>query len=148
MSGPPDLKIVGLALWVHGYEYPRATDAWDGNWLRVTAHAVASGAEVTVSGAILDTVSFSRFATALRTLDKTLSGDATLETAERNLRVVVRPTDRVGHLGVRVEITPDHMAQEHRFEFEADQTFLASIARECEAILGRFPVRMPAERGV
>jgi hypothetical protein len=148
MTAPPDIKIVGFALWVHGYEYPDATDAWDGNWLRVTAHAGANGAEVRVAGAILETVSVARFAKELQALGNDPTSHATLESPEPNLKVVVTPTDRLGHLSVSVEITPDHMTQDHRFEFEADQTFLAPIVRQCESILSRFPVRLPAKRGV
>jgi hypothetical protein len=57
--GPPAIHVGALKIWVHGYQFPESTDAWDGNWLRVTAHCAASGASVVVTGAILDTVTFS-----------------------------------------------------------------------------------------
>lgn len=144
----PDLKILGFELWVHGYEFPDALDAWDGNWLRVTAHLEAPGARVTVTGTVLDTVSFARFSKDLRRLQTTMSGDATLESHEPNIKVVLSAADRIGHLAVVIEITPDHLTQQHRIEFEADQTFLGPLIKQCDAILSRLPVREPSERGV
>jgi len=47
-----------IRLWVYGRQFPDATDAWDGNWLRITARRNERGATVEASGAILDTVSF------------------------------------------------------------------------------------------
>jgi hypothetical protein len=81
-------------------------------------------------------------------LEKNLSGAATLESHEPDLKVIVTPTDRLGHVGFSVEITPDHMTQDHRFDFDADQTFLSPIVKQCEGVLDRFPIRMPLERGV
>jgi hypothetical protein len=144
----PDLKLIGFALWVHGYEFPSATDDWDSNWLRVTAHVGASGAEVNATGSILDTVGVNRFAEELRELEKQLKGTATLESHEPNLKVVVAAADRAGHLNISVEITPNHMTQEHRFTFDGDQTFLGPSIRQCESILRRFPVRGAVARGV
>src|SRR5882724_344446 len=33
--GTPDIKLSGLQIWVHGRQFPNATDYWDGNWLRI-----------------------------------------------------------------------------------------------------------------
>lgn len=44
--GEPSLSIAGFQLWVHGRQFPEATDFYDGNWLRVTAHCKASAASV------------------------------------------------------------------------------------------------------
>ena len=148
INAPPDLKILGFEVWVHGYEFPDALDAWDGNWLRVTAQLEAPGAGVTVIGALLETVSFSFFSNDLRRLQSSMSGDATLESAEPNIKVVVSAADRIGHLAVVVEITPEHLTQQHRIEFEADQTFIGPMIKQCESILSRWPVRRPSERGV
>ena len=64
--GAPSLKLGTFVLWVHGRQYPDSEDAWDGNWLNVTAHCGASGSRVVVSGAVLDTASLARWRTALR----------------------------------------------------------------------------------
>ena len=49
--GEPTFQIGPLRIWVHGRQFPDAIDAWDGNWLNVTAHYVAQGASVVVAGA-------------------------------------------------------------------------------------------------
>lgn len=146
--GPPDLKLAGFRLWVHGYAYPDAQDAWDGNWLRVTAHAGADGASVWVTGTALDTVSFARFRRGLAAIYATLTGEAALESHEPSILVRVTVTDRAAHLSVRAELTPAHIVQGHWFEFGADQTYLPPVIAGCDAVLARLPVRHPAERGV
>jgi hypothetical protein len=146
--GAPDLRIAGFQLWAHGYQFPDAEHPWDGNWLRVTAHCGATGASVWVSGALLDTVSVLRFRRGLATLHETLRGEAALESHEPNVVVRVAAADGAGHLAVRVELTPDHLAQGHWFDFEADQTYLPGILAACDALLARLPVRNPAARGV
>lgn len=146
--GAPDLELAGFQLWVHGYAYPDVRDAWDGNWLRVTAHAGVAGASVWVRGTVLDTVSVLRFRRGLAAVYETLAGEATLESQEPNLVVRVTAADRAGHLSVRADLTPEHLAQGHWFEFGADQTYLPQVIAGCDALLDRLPVRNPAERGV
>ena len=146
--GAPDLHLAGFQLWAHGYEFPHSEDAWDGNWLRVTAHCGAAGASVWVTGALLDTVSVLRFRRGLASLYERLQGAIALESLEPILMVRVATADRVGHLTVHVEMTPDHVAQGHWFDFEMDQTYLPGILVACDAILARLPVRDPAGRGV
>jgi hypothetical protein len=72
-----------------------------------------------------------------------MKGEAGLEPIEPNLKVVIRPVDRHGHFLMRVEITPDHMDQEHTFDFKIDQTFLKSLISQCDAILKELPIRDP-----
>jgi len=146
--GTPDLRIAGFQLWVHGYEFPDSEHSWDGNWLRVTAHCGAAGASVWVGGALLDTVSVLRFRRGLATLFQMLQGEAALASHEPNVLVRVTAADRTGHLTVRVELTPDQLAQGHRFNFEADQTYIPELIAACDALLVRLPVRDPAGRGV
>jgi hypothetical protein len=55
--------------------------------------------------------------------------------------VLIAPCDSVGHFTMRVAITPNHMTQEHTFQFEIDQTDLAAIVRQCRAICLKYPVR-------
>jgi hypothetical protein len=50
-------------------------------------------------------------------------------------------TDRFGHLRANVEITPDHLAQTHRMQFEIDQSHLPVIVEQCAAVVRRYPVR-------
>ncbi len=144
--GPPDLKLAGLQVWVHGYQFPELDDEWDGNWLRVTAHCGSSGADVWVGGAILDTVSFYGLRKGLTEIHRTMTGKAELSSLEPELKAFVEMVDKLGHLTVRVEITPDHMSQHHWFEFEADQSHLPAIVSQCDALLARHPVRGKRER--
>lgn len=145
--GPPAIQLDALRIWVHGYQFPEATDAWDGNWLRVTARCVVLGASVEVAGAILDSVSFLRFQRELVAVYERLEGVATLQSHEPELKVEVRVLGATGHIAVGVEITPDHLNQAHRFMFGVDQSYLPEIIRGCEQVLGQYPVRDAAARG-
>jgi len=139
--GPPSIRLAAFQLWVHGRQFPDAQDKWDGNWLNVTAHCGQSGASVWATGAILDTVGLLRFRDELERLHQTLSGEAVLESHEPNVRVRVASSDGGGHLHVRAEITPDHLAQGHWFEFEIDQSYLPATVAQLESVLMEFPVK-------
>jgi hypothetical protein len=133
--GEPALRIAGLALWIHGREFPDSPHPDDLDWLRATVHCGAHGASVRVQGAILmvrDVAGFQKQCEAV------LRGDAdsaVLEPFEPALRVSLAVADRLGHLRARVDITPDHLNQSHQFEFEIDQSWLPGIVRQCSAIL-------------
>ena len=99
------------------YQFPESADAWDGNWLRCTA------------------------------VYEQLAGRATLGSVEPELTAEVRAVGRKGDIEVRVEITPDHMNQAHRFIFTMDQSYLPAVLRACERLLGQHPVRDAAARG-
>ncbi len=139
--GEPDLKIMGLSMWVHNREFENAQDADDGNWLNVTAHCQAPGASVWAQGAIVmvtDILSFRDQCAAMRAGSST---SATMESHEPNLKVALQAMDSMGHIGVRVEISPEHDSQFHRIDFEYDQSYLPNIIRELAAIVEKFPVR-------
>ena len=111
--GPPSVRLAAFHLWIHGRQFPDAQDKWDGNWLNVTAHCGQAEASVWATGAILDSIGLTRFRDELERLHETLSGEAVLESHEPNVRVRVSSSDGAGHLHVRAEITPDHLAQGH-----------------------------------
>lgn len=139
--GEPDLKVAGFQLWVHGREFPEAEDCDDGNWLRVTAHCGASGASVWTQGSILMVTDIAGFGDRCAAL---LCGDtasAALEPVEPELNLALEAIDCIGHVRAEVEITPDHLAQAHRFEFEIDQSYLPHIIRQCSAIVEEYPIR-------
>ena len=139
--GEPDLKVAGLQLWVHGRQFPESEDYYDGNWLRVTAHCGASGASVWAEGAIVmitDIYGFGAECTAML-CGKTKS--AALAPCEPDLKVSLEATDSLGHIRALVEITPDHLSQSHRFEFEVDQTYLPVIIKQCSEIVQEYPIR-------
>lgn len=142
---PPALQIVGLKIWVHGYQFPEAQDVYDGNWLRVTVNCVSAGARVWVSGALLDTVAFENFRLGLQSLYETLQGEAVLESWETGVVVRLVAIDRVGHLQMRVELTSQPYGglshQSHRMDFEVDQSYLPPVIEQCRVLLAKYPIR-------
>lgn len=139
--GPAALRLSAFQLWVHNRQFPGAQDKWDGNWLNVTAHCGHAGGSVWATGAILDTIGLLRFRDELERLHQTLSGEAVLESHEPNLVVRVSATDSAGHLRMRVEVTPNHLAQGHWFEIEIDQSYLPSAVAQLTSLLAAFPVK-------
>jgi len=135
-----DLSFGGFSLSVHGREFPDHDDYWDGNWLTATASMKTYGSFVEVSGPILHLSDVQLFRDALLKLSETLTGTAKLEGFEPNLRLTFEGS-HTGHADVQVEITPDHMLENHRFNVSLDQTSYAPIIRGCNDILRRFPIR-------
>jgi hypothetical protein len=144
--GEPDLKIAGFQLWVHGREFPEAHDYYDGNWLRVTAHSGASGANVWVQGAIVMVTDIAGFGNQCNAMLRGESSSAVLDPCEPHLKVSLESTDRLGHIGLHVEITPDHLAQSHKMNFDVDQSYLPGIIKQCSAIVQEYPIRDERER--
>jgi hypothetical protein len=146
--GPPAVNIGPLEVWVHGRECPDAVDEWDGNWLRVSARHSARGAIVQASGSFLDTVSFVRFAAELRELHQTLSGEASLESLEPELKATLKGKGPCGVLELAIEISPDYPKQTHAFSAEIDQSYIPQIIADCERVIATYPVRHPKARGL
>jgi hypothetical protein len=145
--GEPDLSVVRFSLWVHGRQYPHAHDPSDGNWLQVTAHCGASGASVWVQGAVCEVTDIESFRGECEALYDGRATSANMELLEPPLRVSIETLDRAGHLRIRVEITPDHLSQSHRMDFEIDQSYLPDVVRQCSAIVQRYPTRGSATPG-
>jgi len=136
----PDLKLDGFSLWVLGRQFPGANDHWDGNWLNVRARVEAPGALVEAQGAIIFVPELAEFVKQLETLHTNLVGEAALRCMEPNLQIVIWG-DSLGHVTVKLKITPDHMNQSHEFKFDLDQTYLGPFLDGCKRILSRWPVR-------
>ncbi len=110
--------------------------------VRMEAH----GAHVEFAGPILMTADFERFRDQLVAMVDTLTGEATLASLEPQLNMVLKMQQR-GHVLGMVEITPDHLSQHHRFQVEADQSYLPALISSCNTILSRFPVINTSDRG-
>lgn len=134
----PDLKLLGLSVWVDGRQFPGKSDYYDGNWLNVRARMEAPGAAVKCAGSILMASDFQRFRDELGAMDSQLAGEATLSSYEPNLKLTLT-IDARGHMQGEVEITPDHMSQFHRFSIDLDQSYLSDLIASCDAILARYP---------
>lgn len=139
--GPPAIHVAGLQLWVHGRQFPDSFDSWDGNWLNVSAHCQALGSSVWASGPLIMATDVAHWLKQCHLLYEGGDGDAKLQPLEPNLAVTISALDQLGHLEMRVEITPHHMTQWHRVSFEIDQSYLPSLMRQCRAILEEYPVR-------
>ena len=135
------LKVAGFQLWIHGRESPEANDSGDGNWLRVTAHCGASGASIWVEGSIVEVNDIASFGNQCASLLRGDSSSAVLDPFEVELKVSLEAGDRVGHIHAQVEITPNHLEQYHKMQFEIDQSYLARIIGQCSAIVQEYPIR-------
>lgn len=139
--GEPSLALAGLSVWVHGRQFPEVEDYDDGNWLRVTVYCGASGSEVWTNGAILTTIDIAAFGEQCAAMFGGDTGVAELAPCEPELKVSLEVTDSIGHIRALVELTPDHLRQSHRFEFEVDQSYLPSIIKQCAEIVREYPIR-------
>jgi hypothetical protein len=138
--GPPDLKLEGLQIWVHGRQFPDLHDYWDGNWLRVTAHCGGGGASVFTTGSIIHLPELDRWRSEAEDISKNLGGEAKLACMEPSLSANLR-FGSLGHVTMEVSITPDHMTQRHWFQFEIDQSYLTPFIKQCQSILEAYPIR-------
>jgi len=134
--GPPDIKLGGLQIWVHSREHT-SSPASISDWLTVTAHCGGSGADIWTRGSILMLSEISDWCRDCETIYRTYSGRATLGGIEPELFATIEVPDRLGHIRVRVEITPDYLRQQHKFEFELDQSYLPDVIRDCKKLLSR-----------
>jgi hypothetical protein len=141
--GPPEISLAGLQIWVHGRQFPDQQDYWDGNWLRVTAHCGGQGASVWVSGSIIHLSELLDWRDQTDQMRQTLSGMAALACMEPDLRVELK-MESLGQITMTVRITPEHLSQQHSFEFAIDQSYLPGFLRECGEVLGEYPIRDPA----
>ncbi|MDD4928920.1 MAG: hypothetical protein PHP85_06545 [Gallionella sp.] len=142
--GDPDLVIAGFQLWVHGREYPQATDYWDGNWLRITAYCVYPNSMVRTHGPIVHLGEIAALLRGCEHLYQTLKGEAGLVCMEPYLNAEL-VAETGGKIKVKLSITPDHMSESHSYSDSFDQTYLPPIIAACRAILASFPAR-EAER--
>ena len=77
---------------------------------------------------------------ALEEMNRTLSGEANLVSLEPELNVELK-MGSLGHISVKVDITPDHMTQEHVFQFDVDQSYLAELIGSCRKVVARYSVK-------
>jgi len=136
-----DIRLQGLEMTIQGRQFPDANDFWDGNSLIASAKCEDQGASVSITGSFVRLTELAQWLTAVETMQKTLKGSADLKTIEPLLRVQMQ-IDKLGHIKLSVNITPDHLGQAHRFDFSGlDQSDLPVLIGQLKAILERFPVK-------
>ncbi len=138
--GKPDVQVSGLQIWIHGRQFPDLNDYWDGNWLRATVHCKAKGSSVWVSGPIIHLSELHGWLVSTQAMNESLKGEANLDCMEPELSVSLK-AEGLGHINMEVNITPDHLSQDHKYHFEIDQSYLSELIKSCQAILQRYPVR-------
>jgi hypothetical protein len=138
--GSPQIQLAGLQIWVRSRERPEATDYWDANWISVTVHCGAKGADVWASGTFIFLTEIKDWADSCEQMYKTLSGEANLNCMEPELSVKMRMHE-LGHISIEVSLTPDCLTQEHKFKFEVDQSYLPQLVNECRNVLAKYPIQ-------
>jgi hypothetical protein len=138
--GEPYIHLAGLKLWVHGYQFRDANDYWDGNWLNATAMCSEKGATVLVNGAFIRTDEIYAWEHAVEKVLADMTGEARLECMEPEIALALK-MQSLGAIELQVQITPDHLTQEHRFTFSIDRSYLARFSSQCARLLSDFPIR-------
>lgn len=138
--GEPHLHLAGFKIWVHGYQYPYAEDYWDGNWLNATAICSENGATVLVRGVFIRTNEIYDWRHAIDKMLAETKWEAELVCMEPEIGVTLKVRS-LGAVEMEVQITPDHLTQEHRFTFAIDQSYLQTLSAQCVRLLNDFPIR-------
>jgi hypothetical protein len=138
--GEPDITFAGFKVWISGRQFPGTSDYWDGNWLMVTACCESPGARVWAQGPIIHLSEIQHWLTGLKGLAHSILGEAELACIEPELGAKVC-LDKLGHGSLVVNITPDHMNEQHQFTFEVDQSFIPGVIRNLEKILDKYPIK-------
>jgi hypothetical protein len=136
----PDIEIAGLKIWVHKRQFPDVEDYWDGNWLDISACCRATQSEVWATGSILHASELESWLIQLRKFSQTLKESAALKTMEPYISVKLT-ANQLGHVQVNVSITPDHLTQQHEYEFDIDQTYLNPLISGIENVLSKYPLK-------
>ena len=127
---------------MHSRQFPEASDYWDGNWVNVTVHCGAQGADVWATGPIIHLPEVRTWAD--ERMYQTLSSEASLDCMEPELSIELR-AEELGQISMRVSITPNHLTQQHTFQFEGDQSYLADLVDDCRKTLRQYPIKNESE---
>jgi hypothetical protein len=136
----PDISLAGLKIWIHSRQFPNSDDYWDGNWVNASASMSARGARIEVTAPFIHLGDLKRWHEQLLSLNKNLAGEANLQPMEPEISVTM-VAESLGHITVTADLTPDHIYQKHRFEFEIDQSYLPPLIEEVEKVLIKFPLK-------
>ena len=137
---PLAFEIAGFRMSVLHRQFPSATDYWDGNWLVVACVCEAPGAKVKADGPFVHLSEVAQLARKLEALQAGASKSEKIDLIEPELAIKFEAGAR-GDLGFEVRLTPNHLKQSHRFQFDIDLSYLPAAIQQCKAILVAFQVR-------
>ncbi len=141
MTTPPYiLTLGGLHLTFYGLSDPHATGAWDQGWCQMMTVCEADGARVKVSGSLLHLVDMKELLVCLDALLLQTTATKTWDTLESHLSLDFEKT-HLGHLTVKISLTPDPLTQQHMFLFELDQTYLTRLRDDLVQLLKAFDIK-------
>jgi hypothetical protein len=138
--GKPFLKIKGFQLWVHGRQFPDASDYWDGNWLLTTTHCGSSNSDVwIISDPFIHIPELERFKSELEEFIKGSIYKAGLATLETSLfiELEVKPDE----IQMKVNITPDRIKENHEYLFLVSKNDLDGLITELNELLNQYPIK-------
>jgi hypothetical protein len=124
-----------------GYQFPDIQTGSDANWLKAEAELKVSGSGTFAARheLWLFTPDLASFRDALRTLDRDLSGDATLEHVEDQVRIAI--TLAAGR-GTITGFIREHGGATLSFErYGIDQTYIRQALTDLDTFLDTFPAR-------
>lgn len=142
-SRPADLRIAGLSVWCLRRPFADSAEAWDRDVIEAVARVEAPGAMVELRGNWLRGMELAAFTESVAAVHRDLRGSARLSCLEPGLAVTLE-VGKLGHVALRVDITPDQFTQSHSFSFGAlDQTDLPALLAALRALLRRVPPISP-----
>ena len=138
MIGKPTSEFLQVRVLRRGA--PEATDYWDGNWLVANVSLKVGGFSGSFE-ADLRTTDFTHFESELRTLYRSLSGQAELTTDQGQLAITVTG-DGHGHFEARCAARDEAgVGNSLNFTLLFDQTEIPAILTQLEDIASSYPVR-------
>ena len=91
-------------------------------------------------GNILHLPDFKHLMITSEKLYESLKGKADLPCIEPELSMELEASN-LGQIIMTVNITPDHMNQDHKFVFEIDQSYLPELISSCKRILDNYQIK-------
>ena len=126
---------------VHGYERAPVGEYFDDNWVRSEVFVCVGAFSGEYTAAFL-TSDFVRFREEVRALHESLAGKAIFSSLEEQLSIELKGNGRGGIALVGVAADAPGTGNQLKFELELDQSYLPSVLKGLDEILGKFPPRV------
>ena len=92
-----------------------------------------------MNGSIIHLSEIAQLLEAADHLQEDLIGKIEIECIEPYLSITFE-AEKLGHIEMSVDITPDNLHQTHNFLFEIDQSYLPKLISDCKAVLKKYPI--------